>query len=54
MIAAGELAKAATMQELQDTKTLRDLLGAIWDAVSLELDDGQVTAENNIELERMV
>lgn len=53
LVVAGNLAKAATAQELQDSKSLRDLLGLIWDAVSLELDHGQVSAEADAELQRM-
>ena len=53
MTGAGELAKSATMQELHNPRTRRDLPGAIWDAISLELDEGQVSAERHVELERM-
>ncbi len=53
MTGAGELAKSATtMQELHNPRARRDLPGAIWDAISHELDDGQVSAERHAELER--
>jgi len=50
---ARALATAATRKELREPTKLRDFLGAIWDAVSQELDCSDLSEQQQQELQRL-